>query len=367
MSTHRAEIHIPATPDGGGDRVPDLTPREARDRWLGKLRRSKSDDTVETYEYQLKHFVEWCEEEGIDSMGKVGGWDLDTFETQRRDHLKLITLNAEQNTLQRFLEYCARIDLVDESLPKKIDPPKVPADQRVNKIRLHTDDAKALLRYYEEHDYGSQAHCLLALAWYTGARIGGIRALDVGDYDSENQRVAFFHRPQGGKDGDGTPLKNGVNGERAVGLRREICDVVDEYVDTHRHDKYDKNGRRPLITSESGRPTPGTLGAWMNLATQPCLHSPCPHGKERATCEYTEYQRAAGCPSSRSPHRVRRGSITWQLNCGVPIEKVAKNVNASVRVIEEHYDVPTIYEDLEERRRGYVDLLRFDESEEDPA
>jgi hypothetical protein len=51
-------------------------------------------------------------------------------------------------------------------------------------------------------------------------------------------------------------------------------------------------------------------------------------------------------------------------DCGVPIEKVAKNVNTSIQVIREHYDVPTFFEDLEERRRDYVGLLRFADEEE---
>jgi hypothetical protein len=36
-------------------------------------------------------------------------------------------------------------------------------------------------------------------------------------------------------------------------------------------------------------------------------------------------------------------------------------------VIREHYDVPTFFEDLEERRRDYVGLLRFDDEEGDAA
>lgn len=366
MSTRHIEFRVPATADGGGDRVPELTPREALGRWLDKLRGGKREASVSTYYYQLKHFVEWCEEKDITPIRNVTGWYLDEYETYRRGRgIKLITLNKELITLRKFLNYCANIEVVDESLPGKVDPPRVPPEERVNEERLHPDDAKALFDYYEESEYGSRAHCILALAWYTGARVGALRALDLGDYDPQNQSVLFLHRPAGRK--DGTPLKNGPDGERAVGLRRKVCDIVDAYIANERHDVYDRNGRQPLITSEVGRPTTGSLGAWMCQATLPCLHSPCPHGKDRPTCEYTQYARASRCPSSRSPHRVRTGSITWQLNCGVPIEKVAKNVNTSIRVIREHYDVPTFFEDLEERRRDYVGLLRFDEGEEDAA
>jgi hypothetical protein len=100
----------------------------------------------------------------------------------------------------------------------------------------------------------------------------------------------------------------------------------------------------------------------MYLGTLPCLHSPCPHGNDPETCDYVDYSKASKCPSSRSPHQVRTGSITWQLNRGVPIEVVAERVNTSVRTLKRHYDQPTKREELEERRRQYVDRLNFDDT-----
>lgn len=104
----------------------------------------------------------------------------------------------------------------------------------------------------------------------------------------------------------------------------------------------------------------------MYLATVPCLHGPCPHGEDPETCEYLEYTKASQCPSSRSPHQVRTGSITWQLNREIPIERVAERVNTSVRTLKRHYDQPSTREAFEERRREYVDRLSFDEGG-DPA
>lgn len=347
----------------GGDRVPDLSPREATERWLGKLRVSKADSTVSAYWYQLKHFVEWCESEGIDPISEVTGWDIETYETLRRNqNLAIVSLNKEMGTLKNFLEYCARVELVDESLPDKVVPPDVPAEAQVDKTRLHTDDAKALLNHYAEHDYGSRAHALLALEWYVGARLGGIRGLDLSNYDSDREYLEFLHRPD-----EETPLKNGPDGERAVGLPGEVCDILNAYIEQNRHEKFDDYGRSPLLTSQVGRASENSIRAWTYLATVPCLHSPCPHGNDPETCDYLDYTTGSQCPSSRSPHQVRTGSITWQLNRGVPIEVVAKRVNTSVRVLRRHYDQPTPLEELENRRRKHIDRLDFDESEGDSA
>lgn len=352
--TARYDATIGGTADGG-DRVPDLSPREALERWLGKLRADKADSTVSAYDYQLKHFVEFCNDEGIQSIRNVTGWDIESFETERRNQgLEALSLHKELSTLRLFLEYCARIELVDDDLPDKVDPPDVPRDAHVDETRLKPDDARDLFGHYDANDYGSRAHALLALTWYTGCRLGGVRALDVDDYYPGEQYVHFQHRPD-----RGTPLKNGRDGERAVGITDYVCDVLDAYLEHNRKDKYDDQGNRPLFASSVGRCSENAVRAWMYLATQPCLYSPCPHGNERDTCEWVDYSYGSKCPSSRSPHQVRTGSITWQLNRGVPIEAVAQRVNTSVRVLKRHYDQPTHLEELEERRREHVDRLGF--------
>jgi hypothetical protein len=58
---------------------------------------------------------------------------------------------------------------------------------------------------------------------------------------------------------------------------------------------------------------------------------------------------------SRSPHQVRIGSITWQLNRGIPREVVVERVKTSVQILKRHYDQPTKREELEERRRHHLD------------
>ena len=359
-NTPTYEISVGGTTDGG-DRVPDLKPREALERWLNKLRVSKAESTVSAYHYRLKHFVEWCESEGIETVDELTGWDVETFETSRREQgLKPITLNNELGTLKSFFEYCARIEIAHEDLPEKVDVPDVDASEQVSEARLAPDEARRLLEYYESNDdaYGTRAHALLALEWYTGARLGAIRGLDLEDYDRDEQYVTFVHRPR-----KGTPLKNGTDGERIVGLPEHVCDVVDEYIRSDRHEKYDDYGRSSLLTSEVGRPSTNGVRAWTQFATVPCLYRECPHGEDRSTCEYLDYSAISKCPSSRSPHMVRTGSITWQLNRGIPPERVSERVNTSIDVLLRHYDQPSRMEELRERRRPYLDRLTFsDES-----
>lgn len=203
----------------------------------------------------------------------------------------------------------------------------------------------------------SRAHALLALAWFAGSpRLGAIRGLDLGDYHAEEQYVEYRHRPS-----EDTLLKKDYDGERAVGLPDRAVGTIDGYLQKSRFDVRDEYGRKPLITSQRGRPSKNAIRAWMYLATIPCLHSDCPHGNDPETCEFIDYSKASQCDSSRSPHQVRTGSITWMRNQGVPVDVVGARANASVSVIEKHYDKPDYIEEMEERRRPFLDRLDFDE------
>ena len=356
-------IRIVPTADGGG-RSPELTPREARDRWLSKIRAEHAESTVSSYHYRTKHFVEWCEEQEIVSVSQLDGWDLDEFEAERRAKgLELPSLNSELGTLKQLLEYCARIEVVDESLPEKVVPPKVPPEADVDDTRLAEEDALQLLSHYENDPEvrHSREHALLALAWFAGPpRLGAIRGLDLGDYYPDEQYVEYRHRPD-----KGTPLKKDSRGERAVSLPRRAVEAIDGYIEKNRFDVRDDYGREPLVASQRGRPSKNAIRAWMYLATVPCLHSECPHGNDPETCEFLEYSKASQCPSSRSPHQVRTGAITWMRNRGVPVDVVAARANASVSMIEKHYDKPDYIEEMEKRRRQFLDKLDFDDNEGD--
>lgn len=330
----------------------DLSPRDALERWLDKQRAEKSEASISAYYYRLKLFVEWCEQHDIDDMADVDGWAVDEYELHRRSkQVAASTLHNEIKTLRRWLKYLGQIGVVDAGLWQGMEIPQIPETEASDDTRLSPPDAKALIEYYRDSTphYGTRGHALLEFAWHTGARVGGIRAVDLHDVEHAQAFVRFVHRPD-----QDTPLKNGRDGERVVALPAVVVDVLETYIDSERMDSHDSHGRSPLFTSTRGRPTTGTLRDWMYRVTQPCVYSPCPHDRKRDTCEYREKAKLSGCPSSRSPHQVRTGAITWMLNKGDPADVVSKRVNATVEVIEQHYDKEQDIEEMEQRRRQYV-------------
>ena len=337
----------------------ELSPREAWQRYINRRRTGLAESSVSTYNYRLKLWVEWCEEQGIETVRELTGWTFDQYEAVRSGKdIAATTLNSEMETLQNHVEYLERIEAVEDGLSEKINVPDVPKGERSRETKLNTDDALALIRYYRdsENDYGKNTHALLELAWHTGARLGAIRGLDLRDYDSGEQYVEFVHRPQ-----SDTPLKNQAHGERVVSLRREVCDAIDAYVRHERKDAHDDHGRQPLFsTIQRNRPGKNTVRTWSYRATMPCVAGGCPHGYDPDSCDFRKHTHASKCPSSRSPHHIRTGSITWHRDRGFPREVTAERVNASQDVIDEFYDKATKMERMQLRRRPHLDKLEIE-------
>jgi site-specific recombinase XerD len=204
-----------------------MTPREAWHRYLDGRRTEITEETASTYHYRLKLFVEWCEENGIETVSELNGWTLDQYESARSgEGIAATTLHNEMETIEKFVEYLERIEAVDDWLADRVNIPDVPADQKSRETKLETDRALELLRYYRSSERaGSRNHALLEVAWHTGARLGGIRALDLRDFDASEQTLEFVHRPE-----TDTQLKNKHNGERIVGIRDGVAETLRRYI-----------------------------------------------------------------------------------------------------------------------------------------
>lgn len=69
---------------------------------------------------------------------------------------------------------------------------------------------------------------------------------------------------------------------------------------------------------------------------------------------------ASKCPSSVSPHAIRRGSITLSLNSELSDKVISDRANVSPQVIGQPYDRRTEREKIGERR-DYLDYLQLNQ------
>lgn len=196
-----------------------------------------------------------------------------------------------------------------------------------------------------QFQYASRDHIVVVLLWQTGIRLGTLRAFDVEDFDAEAQSLCVRHRPE-----SETPLKNGSVAERSIAVGDYYCDVISDYLAHQREDVVDDHGRHPLITTQFGRMSDGAVRETVYQVTRPCVIGECPHDRDPETCEAMESGAASKCPSSRSPHGIRRGAITKFLRDGTPPEVVSDRMDVSKEVLDKHYDARTEHEKMEYRR-----------------
>ncbi|MFU1780728.1 tyrosine-type recombinase/integrase [Haloarcula japonica] len=333
------------------DDLEPLTPFEAVDMYLDHRQPELSEKSLHNHKYRLDVFLEFCEECGIENLNNLTGRDLHRFRTWRsRQDISTMTLRTSLATLRVFLEFCASIDGVEQGLREKVVLLEVDREEQSKDVKLDVDRAEAILEHLERFEYASRAHVILAILWHTGVRLGTLRALDVDDVDLDTPCLRVRHRPE-----TGTPLKNGQAAERTIAVGEQYADVIADYIHHNRIPVEDSHGREPLISSEHGRLAESSIRNVVYMWTRPCMVADCPHDEDPVTCDYMTRRHASECPSSRSPHGIRRGALTRMLRQGTPEEVVSDRSNVSRDVLEQHYDQRTEREHMELRREFLED------------
>ena len=327
------------------DELQPVSPADAVELYLGSRKDDAAEWTITSHEARLRPFVEWCQVEDVENLNDLDGRDLYQYRVWRREggysesevaELAPATLETSLSTLRTFLQFAADIEAVHEDLYTKVPIPDLSNADEVSDSKMVPERAPPILEYVERYEYGSRDHVILLLMWHTGARIGGVRALDLQDcdLDEDTPGLNYVHRPD-----RGTPLKNDRKSERFNRISREVAQVIRDYIEGPREEKSDEHGRDPLITTTHGRASPTTVRETVYKWTRPCMVGEgCPHEREIEDCEATYYKQASKCPSSRSPHDWRKARVTKYRNDGVPRSVVSDRLDASEKILDKHYD-----------------------------
>ena len=336
-------------PAGGRpDDAPDLTIHEAIELYISRNRPNWNGGTERTYRRDLGLFEDYCAESEIETLDDLTRWNVGAYSDYLLDQdYARVTVSNRQTAAKTWLKFLESQGLVPLGIHLAIDTLKLDEDEETSDQQLAPEDARTLLSFYRESPEwrGTRRHAVLELLWHVGCRVKGLRALDLDDYDPDSGDLRFRNRPE-----TDTRLKEGNQHERNVTLSDTPREVLNLYLARERSGKRDDHGRKPLFPTRQGRPTRGTVRGWMYQATQPCMAVDCPHGRRRPNCEYVPRDHASKCPSTRPPHAIRRGSITWQRNLGFDAETVSKRAAATPQVIRRYYDQPDYADELERRR-----------------
>lgn len=316
---------------------------------LGELfikdrKREKSPSTIYNNRGHLRTFVEWCESQDIDSVKELDGSHFLEYKFHLQEGVSDATIRNHFSTLRTFFKFCNRIDAVDpdQHLHKKLEAPDFAKGDLSRDIMMDFDEVKSLLAYQQKFEYATLKHTLFSIFWHTGCRMGALRGLDLEDYSPIKNRehgeyalIRFRHRPE-------TRLKNGEGGEREVIVWPAIGEVIEDYIEMNRHDVVD-NSRKPLFSTTNGRISPSNIRNLIYAISRPCYYSnECPHDRNIEDCEAAYYEHASKCPSSVSPHPMRRTSITYHLEeKDWTYEACSQRFDVGTDTLREHYDQST--------------------------
>ena len=326
------------------DEAADLDPVTAAEMWIDDEIVRWSSATERDYRKNMRRFLRWCEAEGVETVGELDGLDIRLFKNARSEDLNRdgeeiapSTLRSSIMTLKQYIDWLASIDAVEKRLTEQVAAavPQLSDEDKTDDTMWPLETAKQAIAFYRDSvaHRATPNHAFIELFFHTGCRRGGLRALDLRDYDPATRTIRFVNRPD-----SGTRLKRGGDGERAVAISEEVAAVLNEYIARERFEKTDEYGRKPLFSLRQARPSVSTIQARTYLGTQPCVYSTCPHGKHPDECAYRARNSASKCPSSFSPHPLRTTSITWHRDRRVDMKETAERVNATVDTIETYYD-----------------------------
>jgi integrase len=340
---------------GNPYRLEPITPEGALELYLDEMQQELSQATLYSRKSRIGHFLRWCEEKGIDNLNDLTGRHMHEYRIWRRDegNLKKVSLKGQMDTMRAFTRWCESIDAVHVDLSTKVISPTLSVDEGTRDVMLTSEQAEGVLDYLAKYEYASLPHVVVSLLWHTMMRRGAARALDLSDYHRDEQYLSVVHRPE-----TGTAIKNGKRGERLVALSDPMCALLDDWIADKRPDVQDEYGREPLLTTEYGRVSAQTIQTYVYAVTRPCVYTgECPHERDTETCEAAQRKQfASRCPSSISPHAIRRGSITHWLNRDVPMQVVSDRANVSQDILDKHYDRRSEHDKMEQRRR-YLDNI----------
>lgn len=351
---------------GVGGALNDKTPREAVEEYLNDVKRERSQGTYETHRSRLNFFIRWCEGADTDDgkprikyLHELDGQAIRDFRDWRRaSGWRLVTEKHQLQTLRKFLRKCAKPEWVPENLHKKVPVPKVDSGEESRDTIIRQSTLDQVLSHLEKFEYASLMHCQWLVMGRTACRISGLLALDVADYEPDDETGKAILKFKNREDA-GTRLKNGNKSERHVEVEEDVRKVIDDYLEHQRPDVTDEYGREPLFATENGRPSDSTVRKYVYMWSRPCeITGECPYDRDIEQCDAAQDNgRASGCPASVSPHPIRRGRITWHLNQGALPPMIAEMYDVTPETMKKHYDERT---PAEKQRLGsmWTEMIR---------
>jgi site-specific recombinase XerD len=202
-----------------------IEPEAVLELFLKDTEADLAEASIKGQNYRLRHFVRRCHEQGIENLNTLTGRQLYEYRLWQRDDgdLNKVSEETQMVSLRSFFPWLEAVDGVEKDLSEKVLSPTITGDENSRELMLDSEHASSVLSHLEKYEYAGPQHVALTLMWHTMMRVGGVYAMDVDDYDADEQYMSVWHRPE-----TETPIKNKGDGERLVALSDDICKLIDD-------------------------------------------------------------------------------------------------------------------------------------------
>jgi len=171
---------------------------------LDERRPEVAEQTQYNNQGHLLRFIKFTKSENIEQMEEFDGFLLRQFKTWLRNERDVneVTVSNYVSTIRAFIQWCEKVELVEEGLYEKMDYPQLTIEEKSRDESIDPEEADSILAYCYKFEYATLRHTMFHLAWHTTFRLGTIRSLDLCDWHPERNFLSLHHRPE-----TGTPLE----------------------------------------------------------------------------------------------------------------------------------------------------------------
>jgi len=172
-----------------------IKPEAALELYLEDKQREAAEATVRSHRSRLGHFIDWCDEEGINNMNDLTARRAHEYRVWRRSsddrNPNNVTMKTAMDTFRVFNRWCESIDAVPNGLSEKILSPDLDKHENEREDMLDPEVGNDILEHLEKYEYATREHITHLLIWRCLLRRGGIRTLDRDDLVTDTDKSSL--------------------------------------------------------------------------------------------------------------------------------------------------------------------------------
>ena len=256
-----------------------------------RVHKNSSENTVISYERDLKKLLAFLEESGeVSEWEKVSPTDLNAYMlSMERNHYAASSISRSVAAIRAFFQYLVKQGKVAVNPADELKPPR--AEKKMPEILSVEQVTRLLAQPDRKTNKGIRDSAMLELLYATGIRVSELIGLRVGDVNLKLEYITCTDR----------------NRERAIPFGNAARKVLVKYLDGPRNELISGEDEGYLFPNCQGHPM-SRQGFWKILKT---------------------YAREAGIRDEITPHTIRHSFAVHMIENGADLRAVQEMMGHS--------------------------------------